>query len=132
MLHLNIDPHSGIPVYRQVMDQIQYYCAAGTLSPGDKLPSVRELARELHVHPATIVKAYSELEHAKVIVNRQGKGAFIADSPPHFSAKEKKAALQRLTKQLVVEAVQMGASADEVLTIVKEEIKSITKEKPND
>ena len=78
-LHLQIDAHSGLPVYRQMVDQIKYYVASGTLKPGNQLPSVRELAQQLSINPTTVVKAYNELEHEQVIDLRHGKGAFVAE-----------------------------------------------------
>jgi GntR family transcriptional regulator len=121
MLHFQIDPHSGIPVYRQVMDQIKYYVAAGTLRPGDQLPSIRELAQSLTVNPTTIVKTYSELEHEDVIEMRHGKGAFISGGATRLSEREREKALRRLARQLAVEAIQMGASADLVRRVLNEE-----------
>ena len=80
MLYIKINPHSGVPVYRQVMDQIRYYVGSGTLKPGARLPSIRELARALAVNPTTVVKAYTELQHAGIIDMKHGKGAFLTDS----------------------------------------------------
>jgi len=128
VLHLHIDPHSGIPVYRQVMDQVKYYVAAGALRSGDLLPSIRELARALAVNPSTVVKAYSELQHEGVIEMRHGKGAFVAESAARLSASERRKALQRLARTLAVEASQMGASADEVLAVVHDELKELSDE----
>ena len=125
MLHLQVDPHSGIPVYRQMMDQVKYYVASGALPAGGQLPSVRELAQRLHVNPTTVVKAYTELEHEHVIELRQGKGAFIAAPAPKMSEKERDAALRRHARHLAVEAAQMGASPAQVLRIVKDEMDSM-------
>lgn len=120
MLHFQIDPHSGIPVYRQLMDQIKYYVAAGTLRSGDLLPSIRELAQALAVNPTTIVKTYSELEHEDVVEMRHGKGAFIADGATRLSDREREKALRRLARQLAVESAQMGASESVVVRLVRE------------
>ena len=76
MLHLQIDPHSGVPVYRQMMDQVKYYAASGILKTGDQLPSIRELARALSVNPRTAEKAYGELQQEGVVELRQRGGAF--------------------------------------------------------
>lgn len=126
MLHFQIDPHSGIPVYRQVMDQIKYYVAASTLRPGDQLPSIRELAQTLAVNPTTVVKTYSELEHEGVIEMRHGKGAFVAAGAGRLSEREREKLLRRLARQLAVEAAQMGASEQLVLRLVGEELKEIS------
>jgi GntR family transcriptional regulator len=126
MLHFQIDPHSGIPVYRQVMDQIKYYVASGALQAGDQLPSIRELAQSLAVNPTTIVKTYNELEHDDVVEMRHGKGAFISEGATRLSEREREKALRRLARQLAVEAIQMGASAELVRRVVKEELEEIS------
>lgn len=125
MLHFQIDPHSGVPVYRQVMDQVKYYIASGVLRAGDQLPSIRELAQSLAVNPTTVVKTYSELQHEGVIEMRHGKGAFVAEGLSRLSDRERDKALRRLARQLAVEAAQMGASERMVLRIVSEEMKEI-------
>ena len=132
MLHLQIDPHSGIPVYRQVMDQVKYYVAAGTLRPGDVLPSIRELAQALSVNPTTVVKAYNELQHEGVVEMRHGKGVFVADEAPGMSDAERRKALARIARQLAVEALQMGASSDLVLRIVRDELEALNRERTRD
>ncbi len=98
MLNLQIDPHSGVPVYRQIMDQIKYCGASGLLKPNSQLPSIRELALALSINPTTVVKAYSELEHEGVIEMRHGKGAFLADAP-RMSDGQRKQALRRIARQ---------------------------------
>jgi len=122
MLHLQIDPQSGVPVYRQMMDQLRYYIAAGTLAPGTQLPSIRLLAQRLTVNPTTVVKAYTELEREGVIEMRQGSGAFVTERAVRMSETEKKKMLQRLARQLAVEAAQMGAPAEMVIDIVTQEL----------
>lgn len=125
MLHFQIDPHSGIPVYRQLMDQIKYYVAGSTLRSGDQLPSIRELAQSLAVNPTTIVKAYTELEHEEVIQMRHGKGAFVGEGAVRRSERQREKALRRLARQLAVEAVQMGATLEEVTQVLNEEMRDI-------
>jgi GntR family transcriptional regulator len=120
-LLLHIDPHSGLPVYRQMIDQIKYYIASGTLKPGDQLPSVRELAQRLTVNPTTVVKAYSELEHEQVIEIRHGKGAFVAQQNTMASEFQKEKVVRRLARQLAIESHQIGASHDFVIRVLNEE-----------
>ena len=126
MLHFQINLQSGLPVYRQLMDQIKYYAASGILPVGAQLPSIRELARTLTVNPTTVVKAYTELEHEGVILNRQGKGAFLADTAPSLSEAVCEESLRRLARQLAVEATQMGAHRKQVLRLVEEELQTMT------
>jgi len=127
MLHFQINPASGVPVYRQIMDQVKYYVASGTLRRGDQIPSIRELARSLAVNPTTIVKAYTELEHGAVIEMQQGKGAFVIDSGRRMSPAKQEAALRPEARRLAVEAGQMGAAEGLVLRVLKEELGHVTR-----
>lgn len=127
-LHLQIDPHSGVPVYRQVMDQLRYYVASGVLLPGDQLPSIRELAQKLSINPTTVVKAYSELQHSEVIEMRHGKGVFVTERASRMSDREREKALRRIARQLAVEAAQMKAPTDMVIRIVQEEMENLPDE----
>jgi GntR family transcriptional regulator len=72
-----IDPHSGVPVYRQLMDQIKFHIATGLLKPGDELPSTRTLSTELGINPMTISKAYSYLERDDVVERRRGRPLIV-------------------------------------------------------
>ena len=124
-LHLQIDDRSGVPVYRQMMDQMKYYVAGGTLRPGDQIPSIRELAAALAVNPTTVVKAYAELEREGVIEKRHGKGAFIAAGATSLTKAEQEGALRRSAKQLAVEATQMQVPSPKVITVVREELNAL-------
>jgi GntR family transcriptional regulator len=124
-LHLQLDPRSGVPVYRQMMDQMKYYVAGGTLRPGDQLPSIRELAGALAVNPTTVVKAYTELEREGVIEMRHGKGAFVAEQAREASTADQESALRRTARQLVMEAAQLGVPAPRVVQLVREELSQI-------
>ncbi len=128
-LHLQIDPHSGIPVYRQIMDQVRYYAASGVLQAGDQLPSIRDLAQRLSVNPTTVVKAYNELQHAQIIEMRHGKGVFVAERSFRVSDREREKALRRIARQLAVEASQMKASPRLVLEIVQEELADLCEDR---
>ncbi|MFH1730119.1 MAG: GntR family transcriptional regulator [Planctomycetota bacterium] len=128
MLHLQLDPHNGSPVYRQMMDQVKYYIASGALKPGTQLPSIRELARRLSVNPTTVVKAYNELRHEGVIELEHGKGAFVAESAARMPRTEREKELRRVARQLAVEAKQMGVSAGTVQDIVRAEMEKINRD----
>ncbi len=122
MLHIQIDPQSGVPIYRQVMDQVRYYAASGALKPGTQLPSIRDLARALAVNPTTIVKAYTELEHDGIIEMRQGKGAFLSERAAAPNSEECARKLSQIARQLAVEARQMGVPRENVINIVESEL----------
>ena len=72
-----VDPHSGVPVYRQLMDQIKFHIASGLLHPGDELPSTRALSAQLGVNPMTISKAYSYLEREEILERRPGRPVVV-------------------------------------------------------
>ena len=108
-MFLKLDPGSGVPIYRQIMDGVRYSVAGGTLSAGDRLPSVRDMATSLGVNPTTIQKAYGELEHLGVIETRRGQGTFVADVPPAVDEAERRAALEREARDWIVRAAEQGA-----------------------
>ena len=81
MITLRLSPNSGVPIYRQIQDQIRYGIASGLLRAGEQLPTVRALAVELAVNPNTVIKAYSELEREGVLTTEQGSGTFVAAQP---------------------------------------------------
>jgi GntR family transcriptional regulator len=122
MLHFQINPHSGVPVYRQMVDQVKYYVASETLKPGDQLPSIRELAQKLAVNPTTVVRVYNDLAHEGIIEMRHGKGAFVTAAGRRVNAAERKQTVRQLARQLAVEATQLGVPAGVVLKVVWEEL----------
>jgi len=74
-----VDPHSGVPIFRQLMDQVKVNIASGVLKPGDELPSIRSLSVPLGVNPMTISKAYNLLVHDEILTRRPGKSLVVAD-----------------------------------------------------
>ena len=121
-LHFHINPHSGVPVYRQMIEQVKYYIASSTLKPGDQLPSIRELAQALTINPTTVVRVYMELEREGIIEMRHGKGGFVTGGSRRMSSAQREQVLRPLARHLAVEANQMGASTEEVLKLVREEL----------
>ena len=77
-----VDAGSGVPIYRQLVEQVRREVMLGRLSPGDQLPTLREVVDALAINPNTVVKAYAELEHEGLVVRRQGTGTFISSVPP--------------------------------------------------
>ena len=128
-LHLQIDERSGVPVYRQMMDQLRYYVAGGTLRVGDQLPSIRELAGALAVNPTTVVKAYTELERDGVIEMRHGKGAFVTEGSVALPPAEQEHALRRSARQVALEAAQLKVPPARVMAVVRDEINRLAKDR---
>ena len=102
-----LDPRSGVPVYRQIIDQVLAGLAAARLSGGDQLPTVRQVAVDLSINPNTVVRAYRELEIRGVIETQQGMGTFVA----HKKVKASEVERQRRLAQLVTEFVARAGSA---------------------
>ncbi len=117
-MFFRIDHSSGVPIYRQIMEQIKYSMAKGSLRPGDRLPSVRQLSVELEVNPNTIAKAWSELEHEKMIETRRGMGTFVTDSKIEISREIKVKTITKLAERLAVEAVHLDMDRNELLQII--------------
>ncbi|EEG76413.1 GntR family transcriptional regulator [Dethiobacter alkaliphilus] len=104
-----VDPHSGVPIYVQLKEQVKKAVAGGVLKPGEQLPSVRELALKLTVNPNTVAKVYQELEREGVIRVARGLGTFVAEREEDFGGVQE-AALDKALETLFVEAYQLGAS----------------------
>lgn len=118
-MFLKIDHSSGVPIYRQIMEQIKYSIAKGSLAPGDRLPAIRQLSLDLKVNPNTVIKAYSELEHDQVIVTKRGMGTFVSDKKIEIKRSEKVETVTLLTERLAVEAVQLDISKADLLRIIE-------------
>ncbi|PYV84410.1 MAG: GntR family transcriptional regulator [Acidobacteria bacterium] len=101
-----LDLHSGVPVYRQIIDQVVGGIAAGTLVGGDQLPTIRQLAVDLSINPNTVIRAYRELEIRGVLETHQGTGTFVS----HQKVTRDDAELQRRLSQLVGEFAARAGS----------------------
>jgi GntR family transcriptional regulator len=117
----SIDPSSGVPIYRQLVDQVKQGVAGGVLKAGDRLPSVRDLALELTINPHTVAKAYQELERDAVIEVPRGRGAFIAasDLADRPSREEQERILGDTIERLVAEAYRLRFEPDEVVDMLR-------------
>jgi GntR family transcriptional regulator len=111
---IRIDPRSPEPLFEQVVFAVKAAVAKGTAAPGDRLPSVRELARELAINPNTVVRAYEALERDGVVVRRQGAGCFVSDRGSDLALAEKRRQLRELVRRAVTEAFHLGFGADDV------------------
>ena len=124
-LMLQVDFRSGLPIYTQIVNQVQTQIAGGILKPGDQLPTVRALAEDLRVNFNTVARAYRILDEARIISTQQGRGTYITEiPPPKVTAKLRKEALEALTQRYISEAVRLDFSKDEIIEMVKEQLKS--------
>jgi len=122
-MQFQCDTTSRTPIYRQLIDQIRRAIARGQLKPGDRLPSVRQLSRDLVVNPNTIARAYTELEREGTIVTQQGRGAFVAEPQMDLTKKARRKQLVEKLDELFVEAVHLGFTDTELLAMVQDRIK---------
>ena len=110
-----LDPKSGIPFYRQIIDQIKFGIASGNLKAGEQLPTVRSLAVELKVNLNTVAKAYKELEIRDILETQQGTGTFISKIEIHLSEKEKKKKLADICNEFSTIAFSYGFSVEDII-----------------
>ncbi|HYP78956.1 MAG TPA: GntR family transcriptional regulator [Steroidobacteraceae bacterium] len=117
-MDLNIDVKDGVPIYRQIANQIRYMAASGLLQPDEELPAIRVLAAQLRVTPNTVVKAYEELESAGVISKRRGSGCYISDGPSKLAEREKRRILEQRIDGLLAEARQLNYRTGDLLKLI--------------
>jgi GntR family transcriptional regulator len=126
LLRFSVDPSSGLPLYRQIMDQVCALVAGGRLAPGELLPSVRQLAAELEINMMTISKAYARLEADGVIERVRGTGMRVRETNGRGSVADRRQELRPLVEQAVVRARQLRLSDEQVIEVVKSVLKEHT------
>ncbi len=124
-LLLQIDFRSGLPIYTQIVNQIQTHVIGGILRPGDQLPTVRALAEELRVNFNTVARAYRILDDERIISTQQGRGTYITDvPPPNVTEKLRKESLEALTQRFLNEAMRLDFSKTEISQMIKEQLRT--------
>ena len=115
-----LDLATGVPAYRQIIDQVLGAIAAGTLQGGDQLPTVRQLAVDLSINPNTVVRAYRELEIRGILTTQQGIGTFVTTQPVPVDEAVRQRQLDHLIGDLLARAGAAGLTADEVVGRLQE------------
>src|ERR1700736_4337489 len=115
-----LDAHSGVPVYRQLIDQVMAGIASASLVAGDQLPTVRLVAVDLAINPNTVMRAYRELEIRGVLDTQQGTGTFVADRPAATTDEEKSRKLSQLVGEFVARAGAAGLSLNELMEALRQ------------
>lgn len=110
---IHIDPSDPRPIWRQIEESVRHLVASGFLAPGTTVPSVRDLARDLQVNPATVSKAYQRLTDAGVLVVRRGDGTYVSDKPPALPPDVRAARLLDGARRYADLGITLGASLDE-------------------
>jgi GntR family transcriptional regulator len=128
-MFIRVESSSGVPITRQIADQIRSHCASGTLARGDRLPSVRQLAKELLVNQNTILRVYERLTAEGLLERRQGDGTFVADSLPRGRAKAQRDLLAAEIDRLAHRALDLGVEADEIHDLFDESFNRLSRER---
>lgn len=115
MIEFKLDLKSGVPFYRQIVDQIRYGIASRRLLPGQQLPTVRELAVQLEINPNTVRKAYSELEILGVLDTQQGTGTFVSNQEVEIADAEKSRMVRQVCDELVARGQQYNITLKEIV-----------------
>ena len=113
MAALRIDPSDATPIWSQIEEGLRRLVASGALAPGAVVPSVRDLARELRVNPATVAKAFQRLTDAGVLTVRRGDGTYVADAPPAMSRTERARILRDAASRYANLASTLGVTRED-------------------
>jgi len=113
-MQIHLSAGEGMPIYKQIINQVKYMLGAGRLQSGDEMPSVRVLARQLLVNPNTVARAYRDLEAMGLLISRQGSGTYVTDTGSPLARREKLRILGERADALLTEARQLGFGLDEV------------------
>ncbi len=120
-----IDADDGLAIYDQIVRQVKYAVASGTLAPGEWIPSVRELARQLTVNPNTIQRAYQQLQADGVLEPVRGRGLAVCRTAVRACVAERQALVLERLEQVVAEAVQGGVAPDDLRTLFERSVRKV-------
>ena len=126
-MRIEIQPQDGLPIYRQISNQIKYLIASGQLKTGQELPGVRTLAEQLTVTPNTIVKAYDELEVGGLLEKRRGSGTYVTDTNSPLTRKEQRRILAQRIDAVLTEASQLSFTLEDVLILLRDRHAALTR-----
>jgi GntR family transcriptional regulator len=123
---IRLDNLSPRPIFEQVVFQVKAAVARGDIVVGDRLPSVRELAKELAINPNTVARAYEMLESQGVIVRRQGAGCFVTGAASVLKSEQRKKRLDELAHHAVTEAFHLGFAQDELVEAIERRARDLS------
>jgi GntR family transcriptional regulator len=117
-----LDMQSGVPLYRQLIDQVQAAIAGGLLVPGDQLPTVRQVAVDLEINPNTVMRAYREMEIRGILDTQQGTGTFVAQQTIDRDAVEHSRGLEQLVEEFAARAGAGGFNLEELMIALRDRV----------
>jgi len=122
-INFTLDNANGAPIYRQIIQQIEYAILSGRMRPGDRLPTIRSLAVELKTNPNTIARAYSELEIRGILATQVGSGTYIADKKPVVEDDSLNRKIREVLTRFVQEMRDLGVEKRELVRSIESFIK---------
>ena len=128
----NVDISSSTPIYEQIVDNVKEGILKGLIEPGEKLPSVRELAKMMRLNPNTVQKAYQELERQKVTITLRGKGTYVSTDYKPRKDEDKLMEVKEMFKKGIVEAHYMGFTEEDILNMIRELLEELEEGRLND
>ena len=125
-MQIHLSTGDGLPIYKQIINQVKNLIASGRLAAGDELPSVRALAKQLLINPNTVARAYRDLETMGILVSRQGDGTYIADVQSPLARREKLRIIGDRIEALLAEARQLGFSLADIQVLIAKQHTTMT------
>jgi len=122
-INFTLDPANGTPIYRQIIQRIEYAILSGRMQPGDRLPTIRSLAVELKTNPNTIARAYSELEIRGILATQVGSGTYISDKKPVMEDDSLNRKIREVLARFVQEMRDLGVEKRELVKLVESFVK---------
>ena len=119
-------PESPIPIHEQIVNQVIFGIASGSLEVGKLIPSVRDLALKLTVHPNTVAKAFQELERKGVVTARRGRGMEVTPEAPALCRSYRQETVRRRIADVLREAASSALEAEEIRRLVEEELERVS------
>jgi GntR family transcriptional regulator len=117
-IHFSLDPANGVPIYRQIIQQIEYAVLSERMKAGDKLPTIRSLAVELKTNPNTIAKAYSELEIRGIVETQVGSGTYISNKKPIIEDDSREQKIQEVFTHFMQEMHALGVDKHKLIKLI--------------
>ncbi len=129
---LSVDPSNAIPLWKQIEENVRRLVASGAMKPSSPMPSVRDLARDLSINPATVAKGYQRLVDTGILVVKRGEGTFVAEKPPSAPRGEREKELEGGAMRYASLAVTIGAANEEAMEHVKRSLGLLRKKRNED
>ena len=127
-----IDPADRVPIFQQLVNQVRHRIAASELRPGDKLPTVRELALQLVINPNTVQKAYIDLSNAGLIHSRKGQGLYVSEIRPTLSSEESRRRVTQAADHFITEGLLLGYKPGAVREVFEQQLTTFAGEGRHD